>query len=90
MKLIAFKCKLAMQNGKKRMGLQDFPKGTKETDFKKVLKCRLNHGQEEMYFFMHMDDEVLSTELTIYLLEKINKYCGLKLKMPVFIQTKLF
>lgn len=50
----------------------------------------LNNGLEEAYFFMHMHNEALSPELTIYLIENMNKKCGLNLKMPVFVQPELF
>lgn len=56
----------------------------------KRIKYWLDQGLEEIYFFMHMHDEALSPDLTIYLVEKINKQCGLKLKIPVFVQPKLF
>lgn len=56
----------------------------------KRIQYWLDHGLEEMYFFMHMHDEALSPDLTIYLIDKINKQCGLKVKSPFFIQPKLF
>ena len=44
----------------------------------------LNNGIKEVYFFMHMHDEALSPELSLYLVDKLNKECGLKLPRPVF------
>jgi len=49
------------------------------------MKYWLDHGLQEMYFFMHMHDEATSPELTIYLIEKMNAACGLNLIKPRFI-----
>lgn len=49
------------------------------------MKYWLDKGMEELYFFMHMHDEATSPELTVYLVDKINKECGLNLVKPQFI-----
>lgn len=49
------------------------------------MKYWLDHGMEELYFFMHMHDEATSPELTVYLVDKMNKECGLGLIKPTFI-----
>lgn len=49
------------------------------------MKYWLKNGLEELYFFMHMHDEATSPELTVYLVDKINKELGLNLVKPVFI-----
>ncbi|HMU47780.1 MAG TPA: DUF72 domain-containing protein [Chitinophagaceae bacterium] len=49
------------------------------------MKYWLEHGVEELYFFMHMHDEATSPELTVYLVDKMNKECGLNLIKPKFI-----
>ncbi|MBC7873093.1 MAG: DUF72 domain-containing protein [Ferruginibacter sp.] len=49
------------------------------------MKYWLGKGMEELYFFMHMHDEATSPELTVYLIDKMNKECGLKLVKPRFI-----
>ena len=63
------------------------------------MKYWLDHGLQELYFFMHMHDEATSPELTVYLVDKLNKDCGLDLIKPKFvvegaagknIQKKLF
>jgi uncharacterized protein YecE (DUF72 family) len=61
-------------------------------DWMKHLKYWLKNGLKELYFFMHMHDEALSPELTVYLVDAINKECGLQLEKPLFInqQKKLF
>jgi uncharacterized protein YecE (DUF72 family) len=56
------------------------------------IKNWLKSGMEEIYFFMHMHDEATSPELTVYLVDKLNKECGLNLVKPIFIaqQPDLF
>ena len=49
------------------------------------MKYWLDNGMEELYFFMHMHDEATSPELTVYLVDKMNKECGLNLIKPQFI-----
>jgi uncharacterized protein YecE (DUF72 family) len=50
------------------------------------MKYWLDHGLQELYFFMHMHDEATSPELTVYLVDKLNKECGLSLIKPKFIE----
>jgi uncharacterized protein YecE (DUF72 family) len=63
------------------------------TDFKRIddwverIKYWLNKGLKEMYFFVHMHDEATSPELTLYLVDRINKVCNLQLIRPRFINT---
>jgi uncharacterized protein YecE (DUF72 family) len=56
------------------------------------IKNWLKNGMEEVYFFMHMHDEATSPELTVYLVDKLNKECGLNLAKPTFVaqQPNLF
>jgi uncharacterized protein YecE (DUF72 family) len=49
------------------------------------MKYWLGKGVEELYFFMHMHDEATSPELTVYLVDKMNKEMGLNLIKPKFI-----
>jgi uncharacterized protein YecE (DUF72 family) len=51
----------------------------------KRMKKWLQEGLKELYFFMHMHDEATSPELTVYLIDKMNKECGLNLIKPQFI-----
>jgi Protein of unknown function DUF72 len=46
------------------------------------MKYWLDNGMEELYFFMHMHNEALSPELTVYLVDKLNDACGLNLIKP--------
>lgn len=56
------------------------------------MKYWLDNGMEELYFFMHMHDEATSPELTVYLVDKMNKELGLNLIKPKFMaeQKDLF
>jgi uncharacterized protein YecE (DUF72 family) len=63
------------------------------TDYTRVdewiirIKHWLDKGMEELYFFMHMHDEAFSPELTVYMVDKLNAACGLKLTKPKFIDS---
>jgi uncharacterized protein YecE (DUF72 family) len=54
------------------------------------IKHWFDNGLKELYFFMHMHNEALSPELTVYLIDKLNKTDGLHLKKPQFMQPGLF
>lgn len=54
----------------------------------KRMKYWLDNGLEELYFFMHMHDEATSPELTVYLVDKLNKECRLKLIKPKFVDEE--
>ena len=66
------------------------------TDFTRIdawiqrLKYWLGNGLQELYFFMHMHNEALSPDLTVYLVDKLNAACNLQIKKPQFIQPGLF
>lgn len=49
------------------------------------MKYWLSKGMEELYFFMHMHEEATSPELTVYLVDEMNKACKLNLAKPRFI-----
>ncbi|HEV7780955.1 MAG TPA: DUF72 domain-containing protein [Chitinophagaceae bacterium] len=53
------------------------------------MKYWLDKGMEELYFFMHMHDEATSPELTVYLVDKMNKECGLDLIKPTFLDPNI-
>ena len=65
------------------------------TDYKRIddwvqrIQYWLNNGLAELYFFMHMPDEAFSPELSVYLVEQVNKICNLDLKKPKFITENL-
>lgn len=54
----------------------------------KRMNYWLDKGVEELYFFMHMHDEATSPELTVYLVDKMNKKLGLDLTKPTFIEKQ--
>lgn len=56
----------------------------------KRIRNWLDSGLQELYFFMHMHDEATSPELTVYLVDKLNKECGLELKKPNFLKPLNF
>lgn len=62
-----------------------------KTDFPRIdawaerMKYWIDNGIQEIHFFMHMHDEATSPELTVYLVDKLNKECGLNLIRPKFI-----
>ncbi len=58
---------------------------TRIDDWVKRMQSWLEKGLEELYFFMHMHDEAKSPELTVYLVDKMNKVCGLSLEKPKFL-----
>lgn len=48
----------------------------------------VEQGLQELYFFVHMEDELYSPELIIYLTDKLNAACGLQLMQPRFIEPE--
>src|SRR5688572_22028176 len=66
-----------------------------KTDFTRTdvwvdrMKYWLDHGLQELYFFMHMHDEATSPELTVYLVNKMNEACGLDLIKPKFLDKNV-
>jgi uncharacterized protein YecE (DUF72 family) len=64
---------------------------TRTDEWIERMKCWLDKGLKELYFFMHMHDEAYSPELTVYLVDKLNAACNLNLQKPKFIEPdKLF
>jgi uncharacterized protein YecE (DUF72 family) len=53
----------------------------------KRIKTWIDKGLEELYFFMHMHDEAMSPELTVYLVDKLNKECKLDIIRPTFVKS---
>jgi uncharacterized protein YecE (DUF72 family) len=45
----------------------------------------LENGLQELYFFIHMPDDIFAPELSVYFIDKLNETCGLQLKKPVFV-----
>ena len=54
----------------------------------KRMKYWLDNGLQELYFFMHMHNEATSPELTVYLVDELNKKCKLNVEKPMFIANQ--
>ena len=61
---------------------------TRTDEWIKRMKYWLDNGLQELYFFMHMHDEATSPELTVYLVDKMNRELGLDLIKPSFVQQQ--
>jgi uncharacterized protein YecE (DUF72 family) len=48
----------------------------------------VEQGLQELYFFVHMEDELYSPELIIYLTNKLNAACGWQLAQPHFVEPE--
>lgn len=57
---------------------------TRIDDWVQRIKQWKNNGIEKVWFFMHQHDEQYSPELCKYLIDELNRHCGLKIKPPVF------
>jgi uncharacterized protein YecE (DUF72 family) len=53
-------------------------------DWVKRIQYWIENGLSELYFFMHMHNEAFSPELSVYLVDQLNKVCKLDLRKPVF------
>ncbi len=74
------------------------------TDFVRIdgwverIKHWIDNGLQQLYFIMHMEEELCAPEMTIYMADKIKAVCGIEVKKPAFIekeekkggQTRLF
>lgn len=47
----------------------------------------LDNGLQSLYFFIHQHDELYSPELSSYMIEKMNKQCGLQVKAPKLLNN---
>lgn len=62
------------------------------TDYSRIdewvqrIKHWLDHGLQELYFFMHQHDEKDSPELCKYVVEQLNLHCGTRLAPVKFIK----
>ena len=62
-------------------------------DWVNRIETWLDSGLQTLYFFIHQHDELYSPELSAYMINKINKQCGLKVKPPKLLnagEVKLF
>lgn len=63
---------------------------TRLTEWVERIAHWFGSGLEELYFIIHMHEEVHSPELSGYFIDKLNERCGLTLKKPVLVQGELF
>ncbi len=70
-----------------------------QSDYKRIddwinrIDSWLDNGLQTLYFFIHQHDELYSPELSSYMIEKLNKQCGLNVKPPKLLNDsdgKLF
>lgn len=47
----------------------------------------LDSGLQTLYFFIHQHDELYSPELSSYMIDKMNKQCGLQVKAPKLLNN---
>jgi len=63
-----------------------------ETDYQRMdewalkIKEWLEHGLEEVYFFLHQEKEKNTVVNASYMIRKLNEVCGLNIKEPVFVK----
>lgn len=61
------------------------------SDYKRIddwidrIDSWLDNGLQTIYFFIHQHDELYSPELSAYMIDKLNKRCGLNVKPPKLI-----
>jgi uncharacterized protein YecE (DUF72 family) len=58
---------------------------TRIDDWVQRIKQWMDQGIEKVYFFMHQHEELHSPELCKYLVEQLNKLCGLTIPVPEFV-----
>lgn len=66
--------------------------GLLESDFTRMdawaeqIRCWIENGLSEAYFFLHQKDEKNSVVSARYMANKLNEVCGLNIKLPQFIK----
>ncbi|MEO7992457.1 MAG: DUF72 domain-containing protein [Chryseolinea sp.] len=65
--------------------------GLHSTDYTRIddwvnrIKKWTEEGIRTIYFFMHQHEELHSPELSLYLIQQLNKHCGANIKEPQFV-----
>lgn len=60
------------------------------TDYKRMdewvdrIDKWVKNGLQELYFFMHMADEMAYVDATVYFIDKLQEVCGISVPKPVF------
>lgn len=61
------------------------------TDFTRIdawverIKLWLDNGLQQLFFIMHMEEELCAPEMSIYMADKIKVVCGIEVQKPAFI-----
>jgi uncharacterized protein YecE (DUF72 family) len=50
------------------------------------IKLWLDNGLQQLFFIMHMHEELCAPEMTVYMSDKIKAVCGIEVKKPEFIE----
>lgn len=58
---------------------------TRLDEWVRRIQTWLACGLQELYFFIHYPDDILSPELADYFVEQLNKHCNTNLVRPLFI-----
>jgi uncharacterized protein YecE (DUF72 family) len=61
---------------------------TRVDDWVQRMKSWIAKGIKEIYFFMHQHEEIDSPKLCDYVIQQMNKECGLKLQRPGLIDDQ--
>lgn len=51
-------------------------------DWVNRIRIWIDSGIEEIFFFMHMPDEALAPDLAVYLIDRLNEICGVRIRKP--------
>ena len=68
--------------------------GTHSSDYTRIdewidrIKLWIDNGIEEIYFFMHLQDEQNFPEISGYMIDKLNDVCGLNIRRPEPVKKK--
>jgi len=49
------------------------------------IKGWLDNGLQQLFFIMHMEEEICAPEMTVYMADRLKAVCGIEVKKPAFI-----
>lgn len=61
---------------------------TRIDDWVQRIRQWMDQGIEKVYFFMHQHEELHSPELSLYLIQQLNKHCGTSIPEPEFVKEE--
>jgi uncharacterized protein YecE (DUF72 family) len=59
---------------------------TRVDEWVQRIKKWIEQGIQKVYFFMHQHEEIHSPELSKYVIQQLNKHCGINIPEPVFVE----